>query len=669
MASRKISGKTQILGLIAVLIFVYHAALGIRWVSTDRQPPNWDPAVHLSTTYDYYEALKDGRLSGLVLAKPKPGHPQYPPLYHYSLLPIIAGESPEDSVYWPNLFYLMVLVLSSGWLAWKLGGLWPAAAAMTAIGLSPRIAHIMPEVFADIPLAAWVTLTYALIIHSGFFERRKESLWAGLAAALAVMTKWGAVFYFVPVVFSGLKSKRTRRNFALASGLILILCAPWYIINSVQMVPRIWHSAFQGHSQGNPLTWTWANWLYYVRYLAAFFSLPGLLLLIGGSLAALKKIKKQGDARPKLIVAAWLFFSYVFCTLVPSKDDRYFIPIIPALAALGFSGLPAPALAVSGALAIFHGRSPRRPDTSDWHVSDILSAVRAEKKRDTASLCLLANHRNINTTTLKWIARHQGYRDISFGCQESEIPEWADFVLIKIGDEGAYLTDTTHRILRQIKEGKGLFRMVFEKARSWDLPDGSSAVLYRQRDDAPFINEKKRFRDLVVRRAKIKNLELIPTGPGHYELRMEEILIEKLPAPIRNVRMKLEGARLVQYEGKVYVLALDRLTLLSAEILWNDLENAIAWRSKLPVVVGEADGDIRTRIELGPLPIGTDVSVETKEDSLRVSLKRLRLWGIKVPFAKGSWDFPLKAKPPQQPYDLILGRLTISEDGLKISSP
>ncbi|MBI4423543.1 MAG: hypothetical protein HY554_07445 [Elusimicrobia bacterium] len=683
-----------ILAAIAGGLLAYHAALVQRWVTLDRQPPGWDPAVHLGTALDYQEAWREGRALDVLLTKPRPGHPPYPPGYHYSLIPLLEHHAPHRTVAWLNLAYLMILVVSAGWIAWELGGVGPGAASLLVAGLSPGILFKYREAFPDLALAAWTSLAYALLLRSRLFERRGWSLAVGLCAGLAMQSKWGALLYLAPAWLSGWPEPARRRNLWRATALAAALCAPWYLVNGFQMLPRILAAASLGHAQGQPLTWTWANWWYYPDFWTRCFSGPGLALLAAGAALALSRSRSRerrapglatrlGPAAPalgadllgasRLVIFAWVAFSYLFSTLVPSKDWRYILPATAGVPALGAAAMPVPGLAALALAAFWHHGAALTPAPGDWQEAHILAEVEArrEPSRPVSTLCVLANHRNLNPTSLGWMARHKGLGAIAFGGHQTELPEFAEFVLAKTGDPGPFLSDVTLTILREAganagARAAGLFAKAFREVRRWPLPDGSEAVLFEVRPDLGAPAGPRRFSSLRVRGALLEGVTLLPRGGGSYDVTAATITLGKLPAPVRGVRARLEGARILESGGRAYVLGVDRLEVSSASVAWEDLAKALSQRSGTLVRVSAEGALITLGAGLGPIPVSVSFAPSASDAGLLVRLRRARL-GLPVPFADRLWwSRSFSPRPPYQPYALVLAPFEIDARGLRI---
>ena len=680
--------EAALLGGMALGLLVWHARLVQLWTRLDRQPPAWDAAVHLSTAQDYREAWRDGRWLDAILTQPRPGRPAYPPFYHYTLIPVLCAQAPQRAVAWLNLAYLMIFILAAGWIAWELGGLWPAAATLCAVGFAPGILPLFREAFTDVAVAAWVSLAYALLLRSRLYRSAVVSWGVGLCAGLALDSRWSAAIFLVPAWCAGLPQRECRRNLWRATAAAAIVAGPWYLLNGVLMLPSLWTAAMVGYA-GLPPTWSWGNWWFYPSFWVRCFSGVGGLLLLAGAIWALARgcagvgLRPRGwqawwsqpALPPDLVaagrgwVAAGLVFSYVVLTLVPTKDPRYILPGTAAVPALGAAGLPAPALAAVAASVLWQGRSAVAPKPGDWHAQDILGEVEArrDKARPVASLCLLANQPGINSDTYGWLLRHQGLSHITIGCEQSQIPEWADFVLAKSGSAGSFMSESTLAIARDALGGAGLFPRAFQEARRWPLPDGSQAVLFAARRDLPVLTGTRRWPSLPVKSARLEDVRLAWRGGASYEVSIATLTLSKLAAPVRGVRLRLDGARLLEQDGRVYILALGTVTLESARWRFDEISQALSRRSGLPVALGEEQGALSARLGRGLLSAEAALRLDREGDSLVVRLRRARLLGLPVPGAgRFSWRRGLAPRGPYQPYAIELKPVRLDARELRV---
>jgi hypothetical protein len=450
----------------------------------------------------------------------------------------------------------------------------------------------------------------------------------------------------------------------LAVGVCLALMLPWYAVNAPMTAARIWEAATLGHKQGNPETWTWLNWDYYLHYFALCFTGAGALFM-----AAAAGWSAYRGAEPRRVVAGWLSAAYLICTFVPSKDTRYILPSMGALPALAASALPLPAMAVPVALSLWNQRRLRRPDGADWHNDDILAAVRERAGGRPVGVCVLPNHEWLNTTSLIWQARRAGLDSVSLGCQLSEIPEWSDFVVVKTGNPGAYLSESNLALTASTADPKSLFSKVFAEARRWDLPDGSQAVLFAQRPNLPAPSKPLRWDELKIRAATLHHAALTPLGKGAYDLNVSSITFERLDSPLQDVWVRLDDARLYAAGPRVYILGVRKMAFKKGRLKLADLAAGLSKRAKLPIEIAEKDGALFVGARSGIFTARAGLKFDVDAGRVAGNVASLRLLGLPIPGAGlARFERTLSPKPPYQPYDLKLGRTRIA-DGTLIIEP
>jgi len=653
-----------LIALLGLGLAAWHAAEATRWSRSDATPPPWDAAVHLGTAQDYRDALAAGRPSGLLATRAYPGHAAYPPAYHLGLVALLSAERPHAEVVVHNLLYFFILCAAAAAIAWTLGGAAASATTLFVAALSPGLIFHFREPFPDLALSAWVAAAYAFALRSGPFRTPGLSLAAGACAALAFASKWTAFVYLAPLAFAGLSRER-RKMFAL-SLLPMLAIVPWYLVNGAQTLPRMLHSASLGAGEGDPGVWTWDGWFYYARFLNLCHPGPLAGLLAVGSLLALARRSSPAPApAARVLVALWLAVSYGFWSLVSNKDWRYMLPAAVALPALGVTGLPSAGLLLAGGLAVAGAGRTHRPDGRDWRERDVLEALRvqAPEGRDSA-LCVLANHRQLNPTSWTWLVRHSGPKRLSVGCSEAVVPEWADFVLVKEGEPGVFMSDATLSLIAAIRRGDEAFKRFYRETGRWPLPDGSQAALYALRPDYPRLSRPLRLAETPVRSAKAVGVTLTPQSPGVYLVDIESAVLSKVPAPLRGLRLRLSGARVGEWDGRPRLLGAESVTILRGAARWDELSLALSRRAGVPISFAAAPGGgiaVSARLWRVGASAVLEPSLEGSEGSLTVS--RLRLAGLPLPVPRLRLSRSLAAAPPGLPFSVSASRLVVDAEG------
>ncbi|WP_428388183.1 ArnT family glycosyltransferase [Mucisphaera sp.] len=214
----------------------------------------------------------------------------------------------------------------------------------------------------DIHLAAWTTLTIALVLiatrsrattttllaasdssAAPINEPRMRWGWiflAGLTATLAIYSKGpvGFLFISVPLLivagFDGLRRWRLLMALPVVLLMPVILAGPWfvYVFMTVDQVGE--GLAFEYESIRDRFAPVWA-------YVVVFaLMLPWTVLLIAGLIHpwvlrfatphSQEDREEQTSRRPLWIAGSWLLLMLVILSLPSAKQERYVLPILPA---------------------------------------------------------------------------------------------------------------------------------------------------------------------------------------------------------------------------------------------------------------------------------------------------------------------------------------------------
>ncbi len=655
--------------LVLAALWGWHALLLGTWLRQDMRPPKWDQSVHLSTAWEYKEALASGSLWDALRVRPRPGHPPYPPLVHYGMVPLLAlartaGFPPEDAATLVNLLFIAFLIVGAFLLA---AGWWGEAAGLCAAfltGLAPPVLLYAREPLVDLALAAWVVLAYACWARSGDFSARNWSLAAGVCAGLGMLSKWSFVFYVFPLLAAGLWSSWKNRGRSLwffrSAGLALLVCGPWYAVNLLTVVPRVLRSASMGKGEGDPSVASLASWLWYLDLAREQIFWAGLLLGAAGLVWLLWR-RRPGA----VVLAGWFAAGYVFWSLLSNKNDRYFLPVLLVLP-LAAASLPrripwaasAAALAFSGWLT--WGRGPRavppRPDI--WPLEDVVRC--AATARDPALpfgvLTVAVNHDYMNANNLRWTAEKLGLSpEIIARGKLKRLGELSEFILLKTGNLGPDYASIRQEEARQeaLRPG-GWFLRTFERLESWPLPDGSEAVLFRQRPDAGLSSPDASLFSGLIRGVEFRALDVRsapgPAGVPVWEARAEAVSFKGLTA--RDVRLRWEGMAVARDDqGAPRLLRLRRVSLDRARLSEGDLAGFLSAKArwlKSPEARFLPDGrfEVRGRAGSVPLRLVGELGYHTQASGpprLSAELKALRVGGVPLPagwggFCRWQWD-------------------------------
>jgi hypothetical protein len=221
-----------------------------------------------------------------------------------------------------------------------------------------------------------------------------------------MLTKWTAVVFVAgpAIVWFVVCLRRDRPSFRAAAGALTlvalvagIVALPWYVNSFDALVHKATTEAFGSDpaQEGDPTRVIDSLWWYWGAVKDALILRPLLLPTILGLAAFAVRVRSW---------AGWSFLlgslvpALVFFVLIPNKDGRFVVPLLPIVAimtAAGIRSVPWKAVravvwafilvagvyqfyAISFAWPVpirhFYTHAPARPD---WKVNDILTAISA----------------------------------------------------------------------------------------------------------------------------------------------------------------------------------------------------------------------------------------------------------------------------------------------------
>ncbi|MBI4348170.1 MAG: hypothetical protein HY553_15120 [Elusimicrobia bacterium] len=682
-------------GLAALL--AYQAVLLSGWLGREDRPPSWDQAIHLEIAHDYAERLERGDWKAVLRLGPKPGMPPFPPLYELTLVPWVGRPDAANAVLWANFGWLAAFVVAVWGLGLLYAGPWVGLGAATLVACIPETQWLLRNHLSDLPLAACVALAYWALGASAGFMRWGTSLVAGGLVGAAMLTKWSAWTYLLPmgVLWVRAAGNRLTRWRAIASlGLALALCLPWYAAQLPVLLPRLVDATAD---QAVPVWHGWAIFSY-VRILAAGLDSPFWALALVAVLAPrLKRGRDDG-----WLIVAWFVVSFVFWTIVPNRQMRFLLPAVAPLALFVPGVFPRAAIAlcawmvfsaanytfgwvnpvVASAGPGFRLLSTELPAKEDWRIADILGAANARRDPGLpfSNLSLLANDTRFNGPAFHWERKRHGVTAIRLRGINSRYCELSEFVAIKEGSLGpkSVVNQLPEVRLAMLKDGSW-FRAGYEQVESFPLPDGTSALLFqrRRRPGAPF-------KQAVLKVAGLETPQYAARGVtlkfgrwdprlGAYErvdLAADTLVIRGVE--VAGVKARLEGVDLVPVDGPdgladVRLLRLTRLTLESAAVKAQALAGLIERRAKAlvePTVRLEDTVAVDAKLK-GRLRVSAEARLELDERALRARLLRASLGPLPLPASLADLRLPL-TPTPELPFELVLPGLTLKGGVLSI---
>ena len=330
------------------------------WLAIDSTPPSWDPSVHLTHALYYWAYLTRMPLAeayaGLGLTSL-----YYPPLVHVAgalaylwcgvIQPTVIGLTTADVPVLANLAFMGLLLYGTYSLAARCYGEPAGLLAALLVACYPILAGQSRLYLLDYPLTACTVAAMALLAASDDLTHPGWVWPLGVMAGVAFLCKWSFLFLFAPVlVFALLRGVQRLRsgesnltwirltfNAVVVLAGVLVIAGPWYLSHPGATIRELTTSNQTWLLDSDPGPFTLAGLTYYPRaLLAEQIFLPFTLLFGFGALFHFV----ERDRLPGFgLLVTWLLAGGVVFWLVPNKDPRFTMPLLPAMAVLSASWL------------------------------------------------------------------------------------------------------------------------------------------------------------------------------------------------------------------------------------------------------------------------------------------------------------------------------------------
>ncbi len=703
------SRKTFVLSLLGVVAFLALEALLVRhYIRTDTRPPSWDQSIHMEIALDYKEAVHDGRWGDLWYLAPKPGMPPFPPAYHLLLRGAYASSDPARAALWLNWCYMAVLAMSLFAVAWRFLPDGRALAATLAFCAAPGLQDLMTTQLMDLAVVAWVAAAYWALLSCEGFTLWLPALAFSLLHALGMLHKWSYFSYLLPAYVlwaRSLSDPRARWKALAAAALSLALFLPWYWSHLALLPSRL----VQASADFAVPFWKGDAWLSYLRQSCG--SLGPLLWALG--FVGLLSPRYARHRENGWLLASWVFFSYVFWTVVPNRQIRF---LLPGLAPLGvalasswpaFASWTVAAIQVLGAinfafgwvgplrvnmplmpLSFFENRPPAR---EDWKIEEILRRIESERDptRPLTNVTLVANDHYFNAPTFHWTQRRLNLPHVRMRGVNKRLCELSEFLLLKDGVIGpAGVIGGLPEAATIVKDPDSWFPRAYKESARWMLPDGSTAVLYRQRRDRkrPVAQRRLVYPSFEAGMARARSLSLDfgawdPALGAWKTTRVKAVQAEVRDLVVRDIEAELEGFSFTGFSqggrgafgwNDLRLMRLTRLKIKSLSIDEDDLSKFLEKRVPgLLVTALKLDGTLTASGSFRGKSFFVEAVPEFDPAArrLRVNVLTLSFMGTPLPPAllRPIKELGFSLDPtPETPFYIDLPSLTVKDGRLSV---
>lgn len=320
-----------VLGALVLVI----TGLNLLWVSLETRPPHWDAAKHLGYSLQYRDLFAGGHFGTALTVDYL-----YPPLVYWTtdLFYGVVGSTALWVAVLSQAVFLGVLVFATYGIGRELWSRRVGLLSALVVVTTPMIASEFHDYLLEAPLTALVALALYLLIRSKGFADRRYSLLLGAACGLGLLVKWSFPVYLALPLLAGLvpaarlHSRERLVNLLGAAAVVLAIGGLWYVHNASQVVSAVRSNTTVASIHGAPpahslQSFLWPFWNLVTNQL---YLIPFLLFAAG----LLVLFRRQGALWTNLYPVLAVVGTCAVFALFPSKDPRYTLPMLPAVAVI-----------------------------------------------------------------------------------------------------------------------------------------------------------------------------------------------------------------------------------------------------------------------------------------------------------------------------------------------
>lgn len=302
------------------LLLVFHLLANLIWILLDKSPLAWDQAGHTLISLNFLDFFHGQSQVGFFQISD-----YYPPFVHIivALIMILTGPLLLIGPIVVTAFFLLAISFLYLYTKELFNDEKIAIFAACFFSFLPVVYGQSRIFLLEIPLIALILGSLYFLEKSKKFSTLRSSLFAIILLSFALLTKWVAVVYlFIPVVTS-LKLSRFK-NLILSFGAVALISLPWYLVNFTNILNRA-KVSLSAETADPQVLFSLPNFIYYLQLLTNFhLTWLGMILLLLAIPVLIYSKKEKG-----ILITAIIMFIYFIFTLIPNKDPRYILPILP----------------------------------------------------------------------------------------------------------------------------------------------------------------------------------------------------------------------------------------------------------------------------------------------------------------------------------------------------
>lgn len=205
-----------------------------------------------------------------------------------------------------------------------------SAAVLTFI---PMHVFYSGKIMNDVLSMLFITIS-VLCLWKGFeYNKNLYKLLFGFFFALSVLSRYTAL-WMAPVFLAYFVQKEgisfvKNKHLYYAIGIFFVVLSPWLVYGY-----HVYDNFFGAFLHGLRASHYWGGvqpGYFYFQYSWQMFSIFGLILLVG--LAYMAK-KREIMKRRSVFLILWAFIILIFAIIMPHKEDRFIMPLVPPMCIL-----------------------------------------------------------------------------------------------------------------------------------------------------------------------------------------------------------------------------------------------------------------------------------------------------------------------------------------------
>lgn len=329
--------------ILILILISFHLIANINWINLNNVPPTWDASLHTILSLRFLEYLKINIFHFNFVDFLKISY-YYPPFVHLigSILGFLSNGNYKVIGLTGTFFFAISIYFLYLYTKELFKNKLIAFFSSFFFSFYITIYQQSRDHMLDIPLIALILGGLYFLEKSEGFLKRRESIIFFLFFSFAFLTKWySPLFFFIPAInlfINKLKQDKFKillKNIIIGCFIFIILTAPWYLVNWQRFIEISKVTATAELADPQNLL-SLENLFFNLKLIIMFqTTFIGFIFFSFSFFLLIKKIRY----RPVWLILSILFINYIIFTIIPNKNIRYTMPLMPFIAMIMACGI------------------------------------------------------------------------------------------------------------------------------------------------------------------------------------------------------------------------------------------------------------------------------------------------------------------------------------------